>query len=241
MQTNLQQPVRGYAGDVDIQTSIDSNAMTKEIYDYMKEQGYNVKLRKQDFHGTPKYHITLDGMEFINAGTSYDYFSKTQINPLLGLFERKGFTMKSPDGNIQISPLRDQLRVKIQKGYVEGFRPKDVIDVAGIVKATNHPSYHKQSILSQIQNKLGLQTNMQTATNQEIQQEIKDIQQLRQQQIQQFNQQASQDYQNYYQANQQYGQQYNQQYPVQNNYGNNVNNQDPYQDTPYSPVYQTPT
>jgi hypothetical protein len=242
MQTNLKQPVRGYAGDVDIQTSTDSKAMTKEIYDYMKSKGYNVKLHKNYFHGSDKYHITLDGKEFINAGTSYSYFRDTQINPLLGLLERKGYTSTSPDGNIKLSPTRDQLRVKIQKGYVEGFRPKDVIDVAGIVKATNSPSYHKKTVLEKLQNTFG--TEKSVAKNKQLKKEIElknnqDVQNLKQKELKQFNQQAQKTYQDYY-ANRKIDSVYNNQYPEYNQTNNQGYTDPNYPIPPVTPVYDNP-
>ena len=103
--------------------SKNSKEMTLKIYNYLKDKGINVKWGEGNFHGTPKYHITINGKEFINAGTSYDYFSRTQLDPLLGLLEMKSYRTKSKEG-YKISPLRDQLRVKIQKGYIEGFREK---------------------------------------------------------------------------------------------------------------------
>ena len=140
-------PIRKWAGDMDIQNSLDSEKMIQEVYDYLKKEGVNVKKGKNDFMGKPKYHITINGAEFINAGTSYDYFSKTQLKPLLNLFERRKYTQKTPYG-YNINPMRDQMRVKIQKGYVEGNRPKDIIDVEGMVDAIKgDKNLHKKELL----------------------------------------------------------------------------------------------
>lgn len=160
-QTSLKQLPRGKAGDIDVQNvpSIlrnNSKKMAYEIYNRLKREGYNVRISEGDFFGNPKYYITLNGKELINIGTSTNYFLKTQLGPLRGLFEteRLGQFISDPITGVKISGIRGQLRVKLAKGYggdtsrirqlkklaEEGKlvgREKDIIDAMGIVKGTD--------------------------------------------------------------------------------------------------------
>jgi hypothetical protein len=142
-QTSLTKLPRGKAGDVDIQNvpslfGSNSKKMAFELFSKLKANGYNVKLRENDFFGKPKYHITIDGKEFVNIGTTSQYFLDTQAKPLINWYDPKklGAWTKDPHG-VKMGNIRDQMRVKLWKGFVEKSRPKDIVDAMGILKGTN--------------------------------------------------------------------------------------------------------
>lgn len=173
-QTKLKTPPRGKFGDIDIQNvrgslfSNKSKALAYEIYNKMKAQGYNIKIKEANFMGFKKYYLTLNGQEFINIGTSSKYFLETQQGPLRNLLEAEKFGQftKDPLTGALIGNIRGQLRVKLAKGYVgadisvirklsnlykagntKGVnallatlkgREKDIVDALGIVKGTDY-------------------------------------------------------------------------------------------------------
>lgn len=162
-QTTLKELPRGKAGDVDIQNvpgflKNKSKRMAYELYNKLKSEGYDVRISEGDFFGNPKYHITLKGKELVNIGTDTNYFLKTQLGPIRGLFESQtlGQFTKDPLTGVMLGGIRGQLRVKLAKGYGEGStarirqleklnregklegREKDIIDALGIVKGTDY-------------------------------------------------------------------------------------------------------
>jgi len=161
-QTTLRELPRGKAGDIDVQNvpallGTKSKQMAYEIYNKLKQEGYNVRITEGSFYGNPKYYITLNGKELINIGTSTDYFLKTQLGPLRDLFEfeRIGQFRTDPETGVRISGIRGQLRVKLAKGYGGDTsrirqlkkllkenklvgREKDIIDALGITEGTEY-------------------------------------------------------------------------------------------------------
>lgn len=147
-QTTLMKPPRGLAGDIDIQrimmTKLGTKKAALELFRRLKVGGVkDVGWDMSTFAGKPKYHITvgkhlykgkLVPTEFANIGVSSKYYYG-QIEPTLGMFDIKRFGwVKDPYG-VKMASLRDQMRVKIWKGYVERARVKDIIDVKGIAKS----------------------------------------------------------------------------------------------------------
>jgi hypothetical protein len=166
---NLKNLRRGLLGDIDVQDvqgllNSQSKAMAQELYVRLKKAGYDVKYDEGSFAGYQKYHVTYKGMELLNAGTSVEYFFKTQLGPIRGLFETKvlGQTIKEPISGAVLGTLRGQLRIKLfsytkidlskidkleqlfkqgGKELIEkeiGGRAKDLLDVMDIVDGTRN-------------------------------------------------------------------------------------------------------
>lgn len=126
-QTSLEQPPRGLSGDVDIAQT--PKKLITNIYNELKANGYNVKLGRSTFGGSNKYHITLDGQEFINAADDATGVTYAQIRKHMNLFDiTSNAWVDDPEG-VGLLNLRDQMRAKTWAGYVEGSRPKDITDV----------------------------------------------------------------------------------------------------------------
>lgn len=147
-QTSLKTPPRGRGklGDIDVQSvrntipfKINSQSMANDVYLQLLRKGYNVKFSTSKFQGTTKYHVTLDGKELLNVGTDNTYFLSTQAGPLLNWYEPTNINAwtKDPTG-VRLGNIRDQMRVKLWKGFVEKTRPKDVIDALGIKEGTDY-------------------------------------------------------------------------------------------------------
>lgn len=136
-----QAPPRGLSGDVDVQNARLAGSMASEIKGFLASKNVNVGLNERMWQGTQRYHITVDGKEFINIGTKPTYYFG-QIEPVMNLFDitSKGAYVSTP-GGVMLASLRDQLRVKTWKGYVEEARPKDVVDVTGLLKQTANAPY----------------------------------------------------------------------------------------------------
>ena len=153
---------RGLQGDIDVQTvqrliNVQSKEMAQELYTKLKQAGYDVRYSESTFEGYPKYHVTFKGQELLNAGTSFDYFLRTQLGPLRGLFESKVFgqTVVEEVSGARLGTLRGQLRIKLVRGYggdisrirelerlakegkLEG-REKDILDTMDIIEGTKN-------------------------------------------------------------------------------------------------------
>ena len=142
-QTTLKELPRIKARDVDVQSvgflSKNSKVMAQELVTALNKAGYKADMRARTFvDGTIKYHVRLNGKELVNIGTSSKYFTKTQAGPILNWyeFERIGAFKSDPYG-IKMGNIRDQMRVKLWKGFVERTRPKDIIDAKGIKRGTD--------------------------------------------------------------------------------------------------------
>lgn len=148
--------IKGGAGDWDIQTSKNSRAMAKEVYNYLKSKRYKVGYDESVFDGSPKYHVTINGEEFINAGTSTDFYLNNQINPLLNIFEKKDFWLKTTKDEL-VAPMRDQLRTKINTIVEQKHNrmKKDVAHIKHILKETENQPYLRKNIIDMIKSKKG--------------------------------------------------------------------------------------
>lgn len=167
-QTTLRKPPRGVSGDVDVQALIragEEKAFAESLARIGNKYGLDAKVNKGQFAGKPKYHVTLGGREFINIGTSTDYFVKTQLPSVSRFYEPKFLAFVTDKSGIRLGNIADQARKKFQKGYLVGNvvqnieiakqfgkvspeyfsklesqakgRVKDIVDVKGIVKGTN--------------------------------------------------------------------------------------------------------
>lgn len=147
-----QAPPRGLSGDVDVQNAKLAGSMASEIKGFLESKNVNVGLNEGMWQGTPKYFLTINGKEFINIGTKPSYYFG-QIEPVMNLFDitSKGAYVSTPSG-VMLASLRDQLRVKTWKGYVEEARPKDVVDVTGLLKQTEGAPYLQQPLSQTVVN-----------------------------------------------------------------------------------------
>lgn len=146
-QTSLKKLPRLKAGDVDIQNvpSLFGGKGKKfalELTGKLKQEGFEARMRSTADAlnpGKTAYHVTLNGKEFVNIHGSSKYFLKTQAGPLLNWYEseRIGAWTKDPYG-VKMGNIRDQLRVKFWKGFVEMSRPKDIKDALGIKAGTDY-------------------------------------------------------------------------------------------------------
>lgn len=131
-QTMLKNPPRGTSGDIDVQRG--TYELAVDLHNALRESGIKSKLTETQWKGTTKYHVTIDGKEFANIGTSPTYYYG-QIEPTLNLFDFRPNAWVKTESGIPIAHIRDQARVKFLKGYIEKARPKDITDVKGITKS----------------------------------------------------------------------------------------------------------
>ena len=134
-QTTLKKPPRTAVGDVDVEMALKGSA--DRIAMDLRASGLSAK---SGFSKTPSgtgYYVNLDGKRLINIEPSSYYYG--QIKPLIKWYEPVRYKAWTKDVHgIKMASIRDQMRVKLWKGFVEKTRPKDIIDAQGIYKGTNY-------------------------------------------------------------------------------------------------------
>ena len=126
-----------------------SKKLAQELVKELRLKGINADMQTGKFvDGTTKYHVRIDGKEFVNIGTSKNYFTKTQAGPILNWYEfEKLGAFKRDAYGIKLGNIRDQMRIKLWKGFVERARPKDIIDAKGIKKGTDKLVKGKKAVI----------------------------------------------------------------------------------------------
>ena len=166
-QTGLKRPPRGKLGDIDANSLTGSKGARKialQMYNELIKGGFTkkqVRFSESMFSGEPKYHVSFsktgkwskkksEWPELLNIASSTKT-TKYQLDQVSSFFDFPSKVVFNKDKfGIHLLNLRDQMRSKV-KGYVEGNRPKDLVDILGlsktvIVKLNKIPSAKKLEI-----------------------------------------------------------------------------------------------